>query len=64
MKYERIKKLKEEKFRRLTGIRKRTFEKIYEILKEADEVKIAKGGRKQTFDGRYDINDIRVLEGK
>jgi len=46
MKYERIKKLKEEKFRRLTVIRKRTFEKIYEILKEADEVKRAKGGRK------------------
>ena len=45
MKYERIKKLKKEKFRRLTGIR-RTFEKIHEILKEAEEVKRAKGGRR------------------
>ena len=46
MKYERIKELKEEKFRRLTGIRKRTFEKMQEILKEADKAKRVKGGRR------------------
>lgn len=46
MKYEQIKCLVEEKFRRLTGIKKSTFDKMIDILQEADIKKKAKGGRK------------------
>jgi len=46
MKYESIKELEDEKFRRLTGVKRTTFEKMLEILSEADTKKHAKGGRK------------------
>jgi hypothetical protein len=46
MKYESIKNLNEEQFRRLTGIKKETFDKIIDILKEADIRKKLQGGRK------------------
>lgn len=46
MKYESIKELEEEKFRRLTGVKRVTFEKMLRILGEADKQKKAKGGRK------------------
>lgn len=46
MKYEQIKKLEEEKFRRLTGVKRTTFEKMIWILEEAEVKKKAKGGRK------------------
>jgi hypothetical protein len=45
MKYDQIKELLEEQFRRLTGV-KATFKKMLGILREADEKKKAKGGRK------------------
>ena len=46
MKYESIKGLEDEKFRRLTGIKRTKFEKMLAILSEADTKKQAKGGRK------------------
>jgi transposase len=46
MKYESIKGLEEEKFRRLTGVKRSTFEKMMGILSESDKQKKAKGGRK------------------
>ena len=46
MKYENIKNLNSEKFRRLTGVKRQTFEKMLLILKEANKKKKAKGGRK------------------
>ena len=46
MKYEQIKSLEDEKFRRLTGVKKVTFEKMKEILGEAEIKKKAQGGRK------------------
>ncbi len=46
MKYEVIKVLEEEKFRRLTGVKRSTFEKMIKILNEADKSKQGKGGRK------------------
>ena len=46
MKYEQIKDLEEEKFRRLTGVKKETFFKMLDIIKEADLKKKALGGRK------------------
>jgi hypothetical protein len=46
MKYEVIKDPEEEKFRRLTGVKRATFEKMLAILREADKKKQSKGGRK------------------
>ncbi len=46
MKYEGIKELSGEKFRRLTGVKKSTFEKMLVVLNEADANKKARGGRK------------------
>ena len=46
MKYEQIKQLEAEKFRRLTGVKKETFDKMVSILREAEIKKKAKGGRK------------------
>jgi hypothetical protein len=46
MKYEQIKLLEDEKFRRLTGVKKATFEKMRLILAEAEIKKKARGGRK------------------
>jgi len=46
MKYDNIKGLKAEDFRRYTGVHKDTFEKIVEILKEAEFKRRRKGGHK------------------
>lgn len=46
MKYEQINGLEEEKFRRLTGVKRSTFEKMIKVLNEADKCKQGKGGRK------------------
>lgn len=46
MKSNQIFILGDEKFRRLTGIKRATFKKIVEILQEADKNKRSKGGRK------------------
>jgi len=46
MKWESIKNLLPEKFRRLTGVKKLTFEKMTEILREAYNKKRLRGGRK------------------
>lgn len=46
MKYEQIRNLSDESFRRLTGIKRQTFEKIVKILLEDDKNKKIKGGRK------------------
>ena len=46
MKYEQIKELEGEKFRRLTGVKRETFLKMIGILEEADLKKKKRGGRK------------------
>lgn len=46
MRYDQIKDLAAEKFRRLTGIKRATFDKMVGILMEADLKKKSKGGRK------------------
>ncbi|KJV52056.1 DDE superendonuclease family protein [Orientia tsutsugamushi str. Gilliam] len=43
MKFEQIKELEDEKFRRLTGVRKGTFSKMMDILRQADDLKKSKG---------------------
>lgn len=45
MKYENLKTLSEDSFRRLTGIHRQTFRKMIEILIKADNIKKSKGGR-------------------
>ncbi len=46
MKYEVIKGLEEEKFRRLTGVKRSIFEKMLKILNDSDKCQQGKGGRK------------------
>ena len=46
MKYEQIRNLLDVQFRRLTGVKRQTFEKMLKILEEADKNKKIKGGRK------------------
>lgn len=46
MKYVQIQGLEEEKFRRLTGVKRSTFEKMTNILSDANIKKKARGGRK------------------
>lgn len=45
MKYDQIQELNDEKFRRLTGVKRPTFVKMLEILDEASQKKRKKGGR-------------------
>lgn len=45
MRFENVKNLKPEEFRRLTGVKIETFKKMEEIIDEAIKIKKAKGGR-------------------
>ena len=45
MKFDAIKNLKPEEFRRLTGVKRETFNQMIGIIEEAVRVKKAKGGR-------------------
>ena len=49
MKYERMKSYSEEQFRRITGVKRATFEKMLEILRPKLREKLSKGGRKPTL---------------
>jgi hypothetical protein len=49
MHYEEAKKLREEEFQRLTGVKRRTYDKMIEILRPHEEAKRKKGGRKPTL---------------
>jgi len=46
MKYENIKEYTDEQFRRITGVSRKTFERMLEILLPKHKKKLAKGGRK------------------
>jgi hypothetical protein len=46
MKYETLKSYSDEQFRRITGIKRTTFEKMLEILRPKLKEKLSKGGRK------------------
>jgi hypothetical protein len=45
MRYDCLKEFKDEEFRRLTGVKRSTFEKMVDILKEAESSKKLLGGR-------------------
>ncbi len=46
MKYETLQEYKEEQFRRITGVKRKTFQKMVEILKQAYVEKHRRRGRK------------------
>ena len=46
MKYEIIKSYSDEQFRRITGVKRATYEKMLEILRPKHKEKLTKGGRK------------------
>ena len=52
MKQDKIKQIGEEEFRRLTGIKPETFEKMLGILSDADRKKKARGGRRNKLNIR------------
>ncbi|SPR09696.1 IS5 family transposase ISOt6 [Orientia tsutsugamushi] len=56
----RFKELKDEKFRRLIGVRKGTFSKMVDILRKADGLKKSKGGRKNKLNLEEQL--LMVLE--
>ena len=45
MKFEKIKNFSEKNFRRITGIKRQTFDKMVEIITSADKIKKSNGGR-------------------
>ncbi len=57
MKYDQIEEFSDEQFRRLTGVKKSTFKKMVEILREADQKKKTRGGRKS----RLSIEDRLLM---
>jgi hypothetical protein len=46
MKYENIKSYSDDQFRRITGVKRATFEKMMEILRPKQKEKLSRGGRK------------------
>ena len=50
MKFEEIKDIEDEKFRRLTGVKRLTFNKIVNILDDSIKNRRAKSGRKKKLD--------------
>ena len=46
MKYENIRNYREEQFRRVTGVKRSTFERMLEILASEQKEKLSQGGRK------------------
>jgi hypothetical protein len=57
MKYEKTKSLQNKDFRRLTGIQRKTFDKMAEILKKAEVVRRQKGGH----ESKVSIEDMLLL---
>ncbi len=60
MKFDQIKELEDKKFRRLTGVKKGTFSKMVDILRQADGLKKSKGGRKNKLNLEEQL--LMVLE--
>ena len=57
MKYEKIKKYRDEKFRRITGLKERTYEKCVEILKAKYKEEHIKNVRKSGRKSKLTIED-------
>jgi hypothetical protein len=57
MKFETVKALHNEKFRRLAGVKRTTFNKMILILSQSDKAKKVKGGRKN----KLSIEDMLLM---
>lgn len=57
MKYKTVSTLEEEAFRRLTGVKRATFNKMTEILRESNKTKKRKGGR----NNKLPIEDMLLM---
>jgi len=57
MKHEKTKNLSNKDFRRLTGVQRKTFDKMVEILKKAEEARRRKGGH----ESKLSIEDMLLL---
>ena len=57
MKYEKTRSLTEKDFRRLTGVQRKTFDKMAEILKKAEEARRRKGGH----ESKLSIEEMLLL---
>lgn len=57
MKYEAVGGLKEEQFRRLTGVKLSTFDRMVDILREGNKIKKSKGGR----NNKLSIEDMLLM---
>ena len=57
MKFETVKALHNEKFRRLSGVKRTTFNKMILILSQSDKAKKVKGGRKN----KLSIEDMLLI---
>jgi hypothetical protein len=57
MKYKTVNTLEEEGFRRLTGVKRATFNKMAEILRETNKAKKRKGGR----NNKLPIEDMLLM---
>lgn len=57
MKYKTVSTLEEEAFRRLTGVKRATFNKMTEILRESNKAKKRKGGR----NNKLPIEDMLLM---
>jgi hypothetical protein len=49
MRFENIKRLNDKEFRRLTGVKRKTFEEMIVILRLEEEKKLSNGGRKPSI---------------
>jgi transposase len=59
-KYEKLKQKSDEKFKRLVGVKKQTFEKMLEVYKIYHKAKKAEGGRPNKLDESEQI--LMMLE--
>ena len=57
MKYEKTKNLTNKDFRRLTGVQRKTFDKMVEILKKGEEARRRKGGH----ESKLSIEEMLLL---
>jgi len=57
MRYKEIKDISEKKFRRLTGVTKKTFKRMQSIVEAASKLKMQKGGRPS----KNSVNDMILM---
>lgn len=49
MKFDNLQRMPEAQFRRIAGVKRKTFDRMCELIKDAEKIKKAKGGRPNNF---------------